>query len=345
MSSLSAIMALKIQGRHYADNIGRCDILFDSFRYFGLRSLFSEWLIVIPGAEQEAITRYARAWQDFPIRFVVEDEYLEVFKRFSKLHQVRNWHRQQIIKLMCAELVQNEFFMVLDPDIFAVKAAHAGDLIVNGRAIVEADRREWHAEWWRDSADLLGVDPGLELPGMGVTPAILSRDACRGLTRYIEDRHQRSWHEVLLSRYATQWTEYTLYNLYLEHTRQFDRYHVTPAAAGLKQRLHSPAPWGVWKSGDYEKLDVAGLFSADNPGLFSVVQSNVGVTPQCIAADFAPFVPLRVQDYERASVSLLERGREFYGAALRRGLRLFQERGRRLAPELASSPEPRRPLR
>ena len=146
VSSLSAIMALKIKGRHYADNIGRCDILFDSFRRFGLRSLFSEWLIVIPGAEREAIQRYARAWQDFPIRFVVEDEYLEVFKRFSKLHEVRNWHRQQIIKLMCAEFVQNDFFLVLDPDIFAVRPLRHADLIVGGRAIVEADRREWHAE-------------------------------------------------------------------------------------------------------------------------------------------------------------------------------------------------------
>ncbi len=330
MNSLSAIMALKIRGRHYADNIGRCDILFESFRHFGLRSLFSEWLIVIPGGERAEIERYARAWEDFPIRFVVEDEYLEVFKRFSKLHEVRNWHRQQIIKLMCAELVRNEFFLVLDPDIFAVKPLQHRDLIVGGRALVEADRREWHADWWRDSADLLGVDPHLERPGMGVTPAILSREACQSLTRYIEERHQRSWHEVLLSRYATQWTEYTLYNLYLEHTRQFERYHVTPHEAGLKQRLHSPAPWGVWKSGDYESLDITGLFSPRNPGLFSVVQSNVGVTPQRIAADFRAFLPLHVQDYERTSVSLLERGKELYGAALRRGLSLVRDGGRAL---------------
>ena len=329
MSSLSAIMALKIKGRHYAENIGRCDILFQSFRHFGLRPLFSEWLIVIPGAERVAIERHARAWEDFPIRFVIEDQYLEVFKRFSKLHQVRNWHRQQLIKLMCAEFVKNDYFLVLDPDIFAVKPVRHSDLIVGGRALVEADRRDWHADWWQDSADLLGVEPNLDRPGMGVTPALLSREACRGLTRYIETLHQRSWHEVLLSRYATQWTEYTLYNLYLEHTGQFERFHVTPSAAGLPQRLHSPAPWGVWKSGDYEKLDFAELFSAKNPGLFTVVQSNVGVTPERIAADLAPHMPVQIQAYEREPVTLVDRARELYGAALRRGLGLFQERSRR----------------
>lgn len=328
MSSLSAIMALKIKGRHYADNIGRCDILFDSFRHFGLRSLFSEWLIVIPGAERDTIERHARAWEDFPIRFVIEDEYLDVFKRFSKLHEVRNWHRQQIIKLFCADLVQNEYFLVLDPDIFAVKPVRYDDVVVGGRALVEADRREWHADWWRDSATLLGVEPHLDRAGMGVTPAILSRDACRGLTRYIAERHGRSWHEVLLSRYMTQWTEYTLYHLFLEHTGQFDKYHATPQEAGLPQRLHSPAPWGVWKNGDYERLDFATLFSAENPGLFTVVQSNVGVTPQRIAADLAPYVPVTVQDYERESPSLMERGKELYGAAMRRGLKLLQERRR-----------------
>jgi len=337
VSSLSAIMALKIRGRHYADNIGRCDILFDSFRRFGLRSLFSEWLIVIPGDERESIERHAQAWQDFPLRFLIEDEYLEVFKRFSKLHEVRNWHRQQIIKLMCAELVHNDFFLVLDPDIFAVKPLRHADLIVDGRAIVEADRREWHAEWWRDSADVLGVDPHLERPGMGVTPAILSAQACRELTRYIADRHRRSWQEVLLSRYATQWTEYTLYQLFLEHSGQFERYHVTPEAAGLKQRLHSPAPWGVWKKGDYEKLDIGALFSQRNPGLFSVVQSNVGVTPQRIAADFAPYLALRIQDYERETPSAFQRCQELYGAALRRGLALFRDRGRRRALRTSTS--------
>jgi hypothetical protein len=338
MLRLSAIMALKVRGRHYADNIGRCDIMFESFRHFGLKSLISEWLIVIPGAEEAYIRRYARAWSDFPIRFVVEDEYLAIFKRFSKLHEVRGWHRQQIIKLFCAELVQDDFFLVLDPDVFAVKPVRYEDLVLNGRAIVEEDRREWHADWWTASAELLGVDPHLERPGMGVTPAILSRDACKGLTAFIEQRHGRSWHEVLLSSYMTQWTEYTLYHLFLEHSGKFDHYHVFPSAAGISQRLHSPAPWGVWKPGDYERLDVDALFSPRNPGLFSVVQSNVGITPQRIAVDLGRHVPLRIQSYERETPSVSERLKELYGATLRRALRLARTTVPKSLKALVSSP-------
>jgi L-rhamnose mutarotase len=338
MSRLSAIMALKVRGRHYADNIGRCDIMFESFRHFGLRSLISEWLIVIPGSEEEYIRRHARAWSDFPIRFVVEDEYLAVFKRFSKLHEVRGWHRQQIIKLFCAERVQNDYFLVLDPDVFAVKPMRYEELVLGGRAIVEEDRREWHADWWTSSAELLGVEPRLEQPGMGVTPAILSREVCRGLTAHIEQRHAKSWHEVLLSSYMTQWTEYTLYHLFAENSGLFNRYHVYPSAEGVRQRLHSPAPWGVWKPGDYERLDFRALFSAKNPGLFSVVQSNVGVTPQRVAKDLAPYVPVRVQNYERETPSIEERLKELYGATLRRAMMLARTTVPESLKALVSSP-------
>jgi Family of unknown function (DUF6492) len=325
VNQLCAIMALKVRGRHYPDNIGRCDILFESFRKFGIRGLLSEILIVIPGDEEAYIKRYARAWNDFPIRFVIEDDYLQMFKSFSRLHEVRGWHRQQIIKLFCAELVQSEFFLVLDPDVFAVKPIRYEDLIVDGRAIFETDRREWHADWWRDSAELLGVDPHLERPGMGVTPAILSSAGCRGLTRYITERHGREWYGVLLSRYMTQWTEYTLYNLYLEHTGQFDKYHVHPATAGLVTRLHSPAPWGVWTAKDYPALDFQALFSSQNPGLFTVVQSNVGVTPQRVAKDLTGYLAVRVQEYERPSTSL-DRLKETYGAVVRRAMQFAERR-------------------
>jgi len=321
MSQLSAVMALKVQGRHYADNIGRCDIMFESFRHFKLRNMFSEILIVIPAAERPYIEKYAAAWMDFPIRLIVEDEYLDKFKNFTRIHEVRNWHRQQIIKMFCAELVQSEFFLVLDPDVFAVKSFVYEDVVVNGRAILESDNRMWHKDWWLASAQLLGVEAHLDRPGIGVTPAILSTQGCKELTRYISERYGKLWYEVLLSQYMVPWTEYTLYNLYLEHTGKFSEYHVNPADLGHTKRLHSPAPWGVWKSGDYERLNFPELMSNKNPGIFTVVQSNVGITPQRLARDLAPHIAIAIQPYE-PSTAPMSRLKEAYGAALRRVIQL-----------------------
>ena len=96
---LSAVMPVKMSGRHYGNNVGYCDTLFSSFRYFGLGEVISEFLIVVVPSEAETIQKYAKAWNDFPIRVVSEDELLPVFQRYNRPHQVRPWHRQQMIKM------------------------------------------------------------------------------------------------------------------------------------------------------------------------------------------------------------------------------------------------------
>jgi Family of unknown function (DUF6492) len=322
MGMLSGVMALKITGRHYPDNIGRCDILFESLRHFGLAHLFSEFLIVVPRAEEAKIRNYARAWSDFPLELVVEDEYLALFKKFNKLHEVRPWHRQQIIKLFCASLVANPYFLVVDPDLFAVRGFRYDDVMPGGKALLQPESREVHKQWWLDSAELLGVEAHLERTGMGVTPAILSKEACRGLTEHLEKRHGRVWYEVLLSRYAVDWTEYTLYALYLESSGRLDDLHVWPKA-GARVSLHSII--NVWSDDDFDKVDLAALFGPENPGVFAVIQSNTGVTPQRIATAIRPYLNTSIQNYERSN-SVREKVMELYGAGIRKTMRLLRVR-------------------
>lgn len=315
-------MALKITGRHYPDNIGRCDILFESLRHFGLTRLFSEFLIVVPGAEEAKIRGYARAWSDFPVQLVVEDDYLVLFKKFNKVHEVRPWHRQQIIKLFCANLVVNPYFLVVDPDMFAVRSFSYDDMMPGGKALLQPESRHVHKRWWLDSAGILGVEPHLHRIGLGVTPAVLSREACKGLIGQLEKRHGRVWYEVLLSNYAIDWTEYTLYGLYLESSGQLDDFHRWPQPE-TKVRLHSAL--NVWSDDDFENVDVAALFGPKNRGLFAVIQSNSGVTPQRIAEAIRPYLHVAIQDYERSS-SHRDKIMELYGAGVRKTMQLFRGR-------------------
>jgi hypothetical protein len=318
MRKISAIMALKISGRHYPDNIGRCDILFESLRHFGLRDLFSEFLIVVQAREEAQIRRHANAWRDFPLRLVVEDDYLGLFKKFSKPHEVRPWHRQQIIKLFCSTIVENPFFLVVDPDVFAVRRFSYDDVFPGGRALLEPEERSVHRDWWIDSADLLGVEPQLDRVGMSVTPAILSKDACIGLIEHIQNYHGRTWYEVLLSRYATNWTEYTLYCLYLELSGRLLELHAWPENhSGV--RLHSKA--NVWDRSDLKRVELSSLFAPENPGLFAVVQSNTGFSPQHLSNALRPWIDVSVQNYKRSNGSLVSRVQELYGAGIRRMMR------------------------
>ncbi len=156
---LSAVMPVKLSGRHYANNVGYCDTLFCSFRHFGLREVFSELLLVVVPSEAETVRRNAKAWSDFPIHIVSEDELLPVFQRYNRPHQVRPWHRQQMIKMACSTMVKSDTYLSLDPDVIAVKRVTADILMPGGLPLLDQEPRSIHPEWWIESARLLGVEP------------------------------------------------------------------------------------------------------------------------------------------------------------------------------------------
>lgn len=311
---ISAIMALKIKGRHYPHNIGRCDILFESLRKFMAKGLISEFLIIIPPEEEAEIRLHAEKWSDIPIRLVCEDLYLEKFKEFSKWYEVRPWHRQQIIKLFCAELVKNDYFIVFDPDMFATRSFGFDDLILDGKALVQTEPKLDHQDWWESSAKVLMLPASLATPGLCVTPEILAKQACQELTAYISEKHQKTWYEVLLSMYTTNWTEYTLYWSYLEARGKISEFHVTtPREGGLK--VH--AEQNIWFKTDYDNFDFKHLFSNDQRGIFCTIQSNTGVTPQAIVKSIKPWLPVQIQKY-KVETDRINKLKEVVGAIIRK---------------------------
>lgn len=307
-------MALKIKGRHYPHNIGRCDILFESLRRFMERGLISEFIVIVPPEELVEIEFHARKWSDFPIKLIPEDIYLDKFKDFNKWYEVRPWHRQQIIKLFCSELVENDFFIVFDPDMFATREFGFDDLIIDGRSLAQTEPKSDHIDWWQSSAQILKLDPQPAVLGLCVTPEILSKNACISLTRRIAELHQKNWHEVLLSNYTINWTEYTLYWTHLESLQQVDLHHASsPGPAG--KLLH--ANKNVWLKDDFLDMDFQKLFSDQNSGIFCTIQSNTGVTPQEIAKAIRPFIEVELQKY-KVDVRKGEKLKEIIGAVARR---------------------------
>ena len=114
---------------------------------------------------------------------MVEDEHFPAFERFSRPWQIRPWQRQQVIKLNAAAITDARYVLTLDPDVLAVKPITRERLLPGGRALLEPEPRTVHARWWRDSADLLDLEPALERPGMNVTPAVLSTAVLDGVQR------------------------------------------------------------------------------------------------------------------------------------------------------------------
>jgi hypothetical protein len=323
MTKISAVLPLKTKGRHYIDNIARCDILFSSLRHFTTPDTFDRFIIIVPHDEFAEAKEYAKAWQDFPVMVVDESEHLPTFAEFNQRHQIRPWHRQQIIKLYAPALVSTDFFLVFDPDVFAIQPFTIDSLIRDGRAITHYERRRREERFWIDSSKVLQCDPGLDGNGLWWTPAILSTELCRNLHRRLETLYQTDWTRVLLSRYTIDWTEYTLYWLNAEQQGLLEKYHLPMDAP--PPTLH--AEESVWFAGKGDSLfkawDAARHFGPEENGLFAVIQSNTRITPADVVAKLGPYFPISQQHYTRRE-SLGLTAAELYSAAMRRALRVFK---------------------
>lgn len=323
---ISAILPLKMTGRHYADNVARCDILFASLRHFTSPDIFDRFVIVVPHDEVEEARKYAQAWKDFHVEVVDEAGPFAVFRDYMARHQIRNWHRQQIIKLAAAELIDTEYFLVFDPDCFATQPFTLDTLLPGGKALTFEQPRKLEPRYWRDSGITLNVEPHMERDGIWMTPAILSRTLCRSLHRRLEEIHGKPWMNVLLERYMIDWTEYTLYWLNAESQGLLDQFH-TLAGPGMLP-LHTAE--SIWYSGlkgeNLEKWDAGKYFrGGDGKGIFAVIQSNTGLDVHQIADKLRPYMPITIQPYNRHQ-SLKLKVAELYSAVVRRAMNKMTKR-------------------
>ena len=289
---LVALLPLRIGGRHYGDNLARVDLLFSSLTQYAEPGLFDELLVVARADEADLICRHFAGWPALPVRIILEEDHFPAFRRFSRPWQVRPWQRQQIIKLNAPAFTTSPFVLTLDPDVIAVKPVTRAQLLPRGRAILEPEARDVHPRWWRDSADLLGVDPALERRGMNVSPALLSTVILGEVQRRLEAVEGRPWMDTLLTSYC-DWTEYTLYLLAGERAGLVTRHHVWADDPTASAHLHVDPTISIWEAATASRASVERLFRAGDPGVFGVVQSSSGLPVDEIVAVAGQHFPVR----------------------------------------------------
>jgi hypothetical protein len=290
-TSLSALLPLKVSGRHYGDNLARLDLLFSSLVHFAA-GLLDELLVVVRADEADHIGRHLAQWPELPLRMIVEDDHFPAFRRFSRPWQVRPWQRQQIIKLNAPAFTTARFVLMLDPDVVARRPIARELLVPDGRAILEPEARGVHRAWWRASADLLDVDPGLERPGINVTPAVLSTAVIREVQKRLEAVGDRPWMDVLLTSYC-EWTEYSLYLLAAERVGLVECDHVWADDPSAPVHVHVDPAISIWDATGASRARVERVFTAADPGVFAVVQSSTGLAASEVAAAAADHLPVR----------------------------------------------------
>jgi uncharacterized protein DUF6492 len=292
--SLAAILPLKVTGRHYGENLARLDVLLSSLLQHATPELLDELVVVTPQAEVQVVEEYAAGWPELALRVVGEAEHFEAFGRFTRPWQMRPWQRQQVIKLNAPALTDADYVLTLDPDVLALRPVTRCSLLPGGRALLQPEPRSVHAQWWRDSAALLDVPVDLTAPGMGVTPALLSREILLALHERLAECGGRPWMDVLLISYC-DWTEYTLYLLAAEHFRLLDRHHhwcvegddrdVTP--------LQVATDASIWDRQAATAHKLERLLAGSDPGIFAVVQSSSGLPAEALTGVVSRYLPVR----------------------------------------------------
>jgi hypothetical protein len=176
--------------------------------------------------------------------------------------------------------------------VIAVKRLNYEAMFRDGRAVLQPEARSVHGQWWLDSAHLLDVDPGLDRPGMNVTPALLSTAVLAELHRRLEEISGRPWVEALLTSYC-DWTEYTLYLLAAERAGLVNRHHIWADHPTAPGHLHLHPRFSVWDPSDTSSASVDLFFTANEPGLFAVAQSVAGLTTRDVITVASKHLPVR----------------------------------------------------
>jgi len=312
---ISAVLPLKLSGRW--EDLARANLLFSSLEQFVAPNTIHTMLVVCPANERGALRSALSPFASLPFNIVCESDIVPGLEKSN----LAGWVRQQILKLAVASSFDTEFYLTLDADVLLCQPMSIETLVRSGRAILEPEARTAHENWWRVSAQLLGLDVNLHRPGMFVTPAVLSRTICGQLFADIEERYGRSWVSVL-SESATSatwtksatWTEYTLYFLCAENHALLDRFHIQPT----DDHVHLVSKHNVWYRSEFSGWDPSEVFGTKGQGLFTVVQSKIGISPKLVRNKISPYVAIQPRGFQAESSRMFWRIRlllqEFFRA-------------------------------
>ena len=230
-----------------AHDLERAQILFLTLERF-FEPLGTLW-VVAPDAELEPVR--ARV----PFGEVLADS--EVVPELADGATPHGWHVQQLVKLAIADRAASPFYLTLDADVICVRRTRHHDLVHDGRALAQITKPH-HPEWNDDAERVLGLPrSGRQY---GVTPALLSREGVVALQRHLGG----GWRARLLRELP--WTEYALYNTFLEATGQWTRRHVSGGDRCIYGNdVWIGSQWPGWRP------------KADGRYFFSVVQSATRV--------------------------------------------------------------------
>lgn len=195
-------------------------------------------------------------------------------------HSSLGWYKQQAIKLAAYKIITEDYYVTLDADLIAAAPIASRRFLVDGKAIADWGPKTMHPEWWKRSAQIIGVPADLHGLGLSVTPEVLFPALCSKLDDFLLMKYGTDPWLRLLEQEG--WTEYSLYNTFCDFKNlTWSFYHSPQWLSENNLRLRMEGRRNFWHTEQYalwsppKKKD-------DGPGVFMVCQSRTHIPPEYI---------------------------------------------------------------
>ncbi len=248
----------------------------------------TEVIFLVPSSDVNLLEPYISSEQikyyPWPIKLLSDDILLK------HIH-TNSYRLQMMFKLVLAQIIQTEYYLILDSDCLALWPIHVEQLLYKEnenvsfyKALYQIEGKLGHETWWSESEELLQIkleacsstNSSSSSDTMGVTPSILSRTIslrtlCRlqklyGDKKFLNKMANWALWRLLVGR---MWTEYTLYYLTASCTKIFDKYHFHYKTLSSSNSLPRLNLYGlsIWSLNDWTSNNQNRLIEFINMGL------------------------------------------------------------------------------
>ena len=274
MTKYSIIMPLKINNLNSFKIF--TEISLPLYNKFLETDNLDQFYIICPKDDIQNISKYTELYPSIPYKFIEENSLLN-----DSVQNIEGWYKQQIIKLTVALIVNTDYYLVVDSDMYINQSLKYKDLFHNKK--LKYSFEEWqtkndkyystNSNWWESSCKILNYpveniynDKYL----MGVTPQILITEEVIKLLSFLKLKYNNEWQKTI---YDMKFTEYTLYWIYLLMNNKKELYTIE----GVALWKHDLDRNILYYHTDEEMRDIVNRSIKDNTTHFSVIQSYLPI--------------------------------------------------------------------
>jgi hypothetical protein len=187
--TFSIVLPLKLRPASLSDDLDRVvSVAMKSIEQFFPIELIDKFYVIASASDLTRIEQRARREiSKLPLNFIDEVDLCPSLGRPDDGREGRGWqgwHKQQVIKIAAASIVNAPYYITLDDDVILTRHVRSNDLLDGERVAASYLPPSFHESWYRSCCEVLKCGPETVFSSeqaLGVTPQIVVTHIMRNL--------------------------------------------------------------------------------------------------------------------------------------------------------------------